>query len=476
MGSESMSLGKQTRVAAWDAEREPDPMMSPVVGKTTLVSHLLAQAPSDFGEFLEQATRRELASVVEHAGKRFLDGGKFEFECKSDGSFELTRKPTEHGPKVGTVFSLDKDPVVWHAVRTEMLKKLAPAQPSPPPAKKSAPHAPLPAPDDTHPHLDTLAVALQKITDDGQASNYYRPAGLEHATEVDAMVSGSASAKEFWCSGFSMWTLANAGYAMTDCLRDDKKHAFTYTLINKDASRAEKERAKLAPERLEGLADDEWPTTSILSMRAMVDGHPTALRALKVFLTTRPKTACNLGTFRAEGAYDEALRADGDAIAARGAVSAFEAFGIGGEIDAADRKPGDFAQEFWSVNGTYTGKGHAFQVASIKARGAARFGEAGSPVLEGGTDATGWRTDVVFTIDLTTRPALVGAHQVISERRAEANEKGVLSAEADQGHDGGIHVTGDVTTQDRQKVKPGLRTFYGRLGASPWANWKPASG
>lgn len=457
--------------AAWEAQRDPDPMMSPVVGKTTLVSHLLSP-PADFATFVQEAAQRELASVIERAGQRFRDIAKFEFECKSDGSFALVG--TKTGPvEKPKIYTLAKDPVVWHAIREQMLKKLSSAAPAPAKAAKApTPLAPLPAPDDAHPHLDTLALALKKIDDDGGATKYDRPDVETPA--VKAMVAGADDAKAFWCSGFSMWTLAKAGYAMTDELRDAQNRPFTYTLINKNAAKAVDARAKLKPAQLEGLAEDEWPSTQKLSMRAMVDGHPIALRALKVFLTTRPKDACNLGTFRGEGSYAEALGKDGDPIAARGAVSAFEAFGIGGEVDAAERKPGDFAQEFWKVGGVYTGKGHGFQVASIKVRGAAMFGQEGSPVLEGGT-ADGWRTDVVYTIDVTTKPSLVGAHVVLSERRAEANEKGVLAKEADKDNNGGIHVTGDVTLADRQKAKTDLRSFYGRLSSSPWANWKPAT-
>lgn len=472
MGNAMLAPGKQTMTAAWEAQRDPDPMMSPVVGKATLVSHLLSP-PADFAAFVQEAAQLELASVMERAGQRFRDGGKFEFECKSDGSFALvgTKAGRMQTPKI---YTLAKDTVVWHAIREEMLKKVGSATPAPAKqAKAPTPLAPLPAPDDTHPHLDTLAVALKKIDDDGGATKYDRPDVETPA--VKSMVAGADDAKAFWCSGFSMWTLAKSGYAMTDVLRDAKHHAFTYTLIHKDAKAATKARAALTEKQLEGLAEDEWPSTQTLSMRAMVDGHPIALRALKVFLTTRPKDACNLGTFRAEGAYEEALGANGDPIAARGAVTAFEAFGIGGEVDAAERKPGDFAQEFWKVGGVYTGKGHGFQVASVKVRGAAMFGQEGSPVAEGGT-AEGWRTDVIYTIDVTTKPELVGKHEVLSERRAEANEYSSRTADADKdaGKDGGIRVTGDVTPADREKTHPGTRAFYGRLSASPWANWKPS--
>lgn len=497
MGADRATPGKQTALFSQYVD-EHKAEMSPVVGKSTLVERYLETAPTDFKAYYEQAMQRELAPVIAQAGKRFRDGGGFEFECTREGNFRISAVPGgpqgKYGPRIGVEYTLAKDPGIWHAVRTEMSKKLHSSEPAAAPKPATSPRTanapmPVPVPDPAHAHLDTLSIALAKIEKDGAKSFYKRPNADEakaYEAQTNQMVGGKDEATMFWCSGFSMWTLSKAGYSMEDTLKDKNGVEFWWDEVKtaKTAAAAERLRTSLTAEERAQLAPNEYLKRRTISLRAAVDGWTETLRPLREFLNKRPEKACSLGIYRTVGSYDEAYAAGGDDIGARGAASAFESFGIGVSVEESEQKPGDFAQSWKKKNGSYT-QGHAFQVASVTAFGTATFGFTGSPTLlpgekpkgakkkdavpESVEQPVGEREGVHFRIDHTTNPMYVGTHVVKKAQRAEATLADAMVAYAGQDPDknGGIRVSKDYDVP----VTPGSaeeRIYFGRLASSPW--------
>jgi hypothetical protein len=291
--------------------------------------------------------------------------------------------------------------------------------------------------------------------------------------QIAAMSSGAADASTFYCSGFSVWTLAAAGYDVAEPIKGTDGVPYSYTDDN---------------------AKDK-PGTSI-TMRMLLNGEGAAVTAMA---SAKAKNMTNGGWVmfvdNDRAGFETGLTASGAEAAAKGAAGAFELAHIGAEVPEAAQKPGDFAQSRYTnpkeIHGVpqaeqaiQQGAGHAWQVWSVTAKGSAMFGLDRSPRPTSGT-LTGWHDGVEFTIDKDTDPALVGEHVVEKASRIEANIAGARSGsqkqsdangKGDTGGDGGVGISKDMAVPDADGPSHYYHyvVFYGRLTDNPWTHWKPA--
>ncbi|HET9992988.1 MAG TPA: hypothetical protein VFQ65_30845, partial [Kofleriaceae bacterium] len=397
-----MQPGRSTAVSPADRTNTYTPM---VPGKSTLAEQ---QPPApDFATFLAEWTRHELATVSAQQGMRFRDRGMFEFEVKSDGAFEIVSVPGgpegRYGEKLHKTIRLADQPVVWRAIREVMpqAKAQAVAHADAPQAASTGTHATQLANERAIRHDDRATIAGTPLevgatrasgTYGDAGTHYYWPSGrADTDPKVQAVWKGAADAKSFWCSGFSMWSLAAAGYDLEAPARGDDQQPFTYvqvyTLADTDAAKHEKQKQSAAwlrdkqyPDatafaRADGatFGELEYGIARTIAFREVIDGQQLPVLAL-----ASGRTRGNLGVFRS-GADDNnagfrhaMVEHDGElhaSLAARGAPGAFELLHIGTEVSEAEQKPGDFVQQRWKTVGengdtelTHRGGGHAFQI------------------------------------------------------------------------------------------------------------------
>jgi hypothetical protein len=269
------------------------------------------------------------------------------------------------------------------------------------------------------------------------------------------MTSGDPDARIFYCSALSIWTLAAAGYDVTKPLVGADGQPFTWT---------------------------KGTTEVQVTLKAIIDGEPEAVEAMTLAERNRMIDGGSVGRLSGAG-HTIGHGPGGAAVAVRGAAGAFRLAGIGTEVSELDQKPGDFAQSRRTTPKSagaplqYLGAGHAWQVWQVKARGSAMFGREGSPRALRSEALEGWHEGVELLIDKDTRPALVGPHTVLTAQRIEANEPGAGTLKrSSAGGDGGVQITLEQPVPDRGlKTYTGYVVYYGRLGTSPWAGWKPAT-
>lgn len=481
-------------------------------GKQSMCSQTFSSSSAEVGvpgkatlaEALESSPSLDLSRVARRAGERVVDKGRFEYIVQSDGSFEITKAPVPYTSSKGRRISLAGAPTIWGILHDLLLAQPAAA---PAPAKPSAAVPRKARERRTASEMaqqdarvrgaktatlegGTLEIAQTRAALGNAGTHYER----EHVTDADVkkMRTGATDATTFWCSGFSMWTLAAAGYDLDSKVLGSDGKPFTYTAIVKEQTRdPEKKKARIAANRANArlmkqvtdagfeLADDEIAMVDTITFRQLVDGH-----ALPVLMMSKVEAHPDmpggwLGVVHAPvNAFAGLIDGpDNTSLAAMGAPGAFELLGIGRVIPESDQKPGDFAQERWLVNGAYTGAGHAFQVWSITAKGSAQFGETGSPEPIDPA-LTGWNAGVPFRITKDTDPARVGEHVVVSATRIEANIEGAFAV-ADKkkraAGDGGVQITGEHAVPNVNKNHAGSVVFYGRLGSSPWSQWSKAT-
>lgn len=308
----------------------------------------------------------------------------------------------------------------------------------------------------------TLAVAGSRL---GMETGYELDAAHGQTTqEREAMRTGDKNAASFFCSGFTEWTLAASGYDMKEPLRGADGVAFSYT----DAR---------APKQ---------PGTEV-TIGMLINGQAEAVTTMAEVERTKKVNGgwvLHLDKTNLYSGYKTGV--DAGEAAMKGAAGAFELAGIGAEVAESAQRPGDFAQARWTnqIAGedTHIGDGHAWQVWSVRVRGAAMFGKPGSPKPLSG-ELEGWQTNVEFTIDDATDPTLVGDIVVTAAERIEANVAGAGSQgtregkDQDQTNNGGVGVSGFVAVPDTAGPKryKNFVAFYARLSASKWAAWKPAT-
>jgi hypothetical protein len=314
----------------------------------------------------------------------------------------------------------------------------------------------------------TLDIAMTR--DKGDGNTHY---DLDASSK--SLESGDANANTFYCSGLQVWTLGAAGYDMSKPILGADGKPYTYTWITKDKDGKEVTKPHVT-----------------VTLHAIIDGYPVAVEAMSVAEKNGMTNGGEIGTFRdpALGGAGHAAGWDDDGKpnrAVRGAAAAFELARIGREIPAGEQKPGDFAQARYkqTAGGKHDGHGHAWQVHSVIAVGAAMFGKPNSPIPVGMETIEGWHEDVVFLIEITTDPKLVGPHVVKNERRLEANVAGAIdhkvadktvvddkTKKESKVSDGGVQVTGmrDAAASDDAKHHD-VHFFYGRLDTSKWSSW-----
>lgn len=511
MGNDLATPGKQSATASWDLRSSSSGDVA-VPGKTTL-TETLASSPAI-----------DLARVASRAGERVIDRGKFEYVVRPDGAFEIVKAPVPYTASQGRRITLDELPAVWGILHDLLLAHAAAAPATPTTAPSASPRSRTKA----RPSLSDAEVA----TNDARMRSRWNPktkkmepiqatvagktpldvaetraalgnSGTHYrrtdATDLDVqkMVTGAPDATTFWCSGFSMWTLAASGYNLDSQVLGSDGKPFTYTGIvashqkdpekkkaEIDAGRANAGRMKQVTDAGFVLAEDEYPTHGTITFRKLIDGHGLPVLAMSMIEADPQRPGGWLGVIR-EPANSFAGLIDGPdhtALAAMGAPGAFELFGIGHVVPELEQKPGDFAQERWLDNGAYTGAGHAYQVWTVTAKGSAMFGEDHSPVPADGAELTGWHDAATFRISKDTDPKLVGAHVVISATRIEANIEGAMAkdppakdpkAKKPTG-DGGVQITKEQPVPNVNGSHAGCVAFYGRLASSRWASWVPA--
>ena len=508
MGNDLATPGKQSAAASWDL-RSSNSQDVAVPGKTTL-TETLASSPAI-----------DLARVASRAGERVVDRGKFEYVVRPDGSFEIVKAPVPYTASQGRRITLDELPAVWGILHALLLacaaaSPAAPTTAAPAPARsrgkartpvseaeratndarmrsrwnaKTKTMEPIQA---TVEGNSTLEIAATRAALGNEGTHYRR----KDATDLDVkkMVTGAPDATTFWCSGFSMWTLAAAGYNLDSQVLGSDGKPFTFTGIvtsqqkdpdkkkaEVDAGRANAGRMKQVTDAGFVLAEDEYPTHGTITFRKLIDGHGLPVLAMSMIEADPQRPGGWRGVIR-EPANSFAGLIDGPdhtALAAMGAPGAFELFGIGHVVPELEQKPGDFAQERWLENGAYTGAGHAYQVWSVTAKGSAMFGEKGSPEPADGAALSGWHEGTTFRITKDTNPSHVGEHVVIAATRIEANIEDAFAKDpkdkkpATRG-DGGVQITNEHAVPNVNRHE-GCVVFYGRLGSSPWAHWVKAT-
>jgi hypothetical protein len=321
----------------------------------------------------------------------------------------------------------------------------------------------------------TLDVAKTRA-DLGDAGTRYLRAGVPKEVAAD-ILSGDTGAQVFWCSALSLWTLAAAGFDLGKTIVGADGKEFTYTELTGKKDKAGKPRYREVPITLKQLVDGEAKAVEAMSIaeaKGMVKSVEGELRL---------GPGGSVGELSHEG-HSAGYAAEGTAAAVKGAAGAFALARIGREVPELEQKPGDFAQSRYATKGEghdtevrQRGWGHAWQIWAVRARGAAMFGQPGSPVPTN-EGLKGWHTGVEFVMDKDTDPSLVGVHNVVKASRIEANKAGAGTLESTKKNpsaDGGVQITREVTVPDVDAKKVDYAVFFGRLSTSPWANWKPAS-
>ena len=450
-----------------------------------------------------------LHQVMQHAGERLTDDGGFSYVVGDDGAFEVVGAP-EHAQKALHRRLAPHGPYAasWQALAATLGVTTAP-----PAAQEAAPKAAAPAATgapmtgDAADGLarvksreatmsgDTLDIAKTRV-DLGVENTHYNRTFTSKAEEKQYAVdlaSGAATQDTFYCSGLSIWTLAAAGYEMSTRMKgSDGVDIYGETTREVDVDDKGKEvRSKKQVAVGKGTVTDKHYVT----FKDLIDGSPQAVEIMTLAQQKLGGKGGSVGPITGAG---YAVEHEGDELplAARGAAAAFTFAHVGAEVPAGEQKPGDFAQSRRRTKGAddkgteeqrgHYGAGHAWQVWSCDVKGAALFGQPGSPKPVSG-ELTGWHEDVEYVIAHDTDPATVGAHTVLKAQKLEANwGKSMEDKETDGGGardakgnflagDGGVQITGAQSTKGEAAATDDSNgVFYGRLASSPWATWTPA--
>ena len=451
-----------------------------------------------------------LHQVMRHAGERLSDNGGFSYVVGQDGAFEVVAAPENaqkamgrrlepHGPYAAS----------WQALAATLgISDKPAAAPEAASAKTPAPVATgATMPGDASDGLarvqsreatiagDTLDIAKTRV-DLGAENTHYNRTFTSKAEEKQYAVdlaSGATTQDTFYCSGLSIWTLAAAGYEMSTRMKgSDGVDIYGETTREVDVDDKGKEvRSKKQVAVGKGTVVDKHYVT----FKELIDGAP---RAVEIMTLAQQKLGGKGGSVGPITGAGYAVEHDGDELplAARGAAAAFAFAHVGAEVPAGEQKPGDFAQSRRRTKGAddkgteeqrgHYGAGHAWQVWSCHVKGAALFGQPGSPRPASG-ELSGWHDDVEYVIAHDTDPATVGAHTVLKAQKLEANwGKSMEDKETDGGGardakgnylagDGGVQITGAQSTKGEEAATDDSNgVFYGRLATSPWASWTPA--
>lgn len=476
------------------------------------------QQPAQQQEQHAEAAPDALHQVMAHAGERVSDGGGYEYVVGADGSFEIVKGPSAVGRKIEPTGKYAK---AWQTIAAKLGVTATPA---------AAPQQTAPAQQQEHHEAkpvvggnttaaaggemgadassgvadvkvnaptiegDTLAIAKTRAELGEDHTKYLRKFATKEEEQQFAkdLASGATTQDTFYCSGLSIWTLAAAGYEMSTKMKGAdgvEVYGEIHTEIDVDA------KGKKTTDPTKAVGKKTVVTKKYVTFKQLLDGEPQSVEIMTK--ANKQGHGGSVGVIDGTGyATDDGVEDGVVPLAGRGAAGAFEAAHVGAEVAEVDQKPGDFAQSRRTTKGAkdegteeergHFGFGHAWQVYSVRVRGAAMFGQKGSPKTED-AGASGWKEDVEYVIDADTDPALVGAHTVLSATRLEANIGGAMEdKETDGGGakdkkgrfiagDGGVQITGEKKVPDA-----GLSSysdyvvFYGRLSASRWASWTPA--
>lgn len=485
-----LSAGKQTRT-----ELEYGDWGAHTPGKQTLTEQFYSQDVQNL------QVMNDLQRVSSRAGETFKDGGNFVYRARADGAFEVIETPASYkahfNNKAIPPITLSGATAVWHTLFNLLSQKPAsrPAQPTA--AADPRPSTP-PVPSDlaglasresalrseTRRTVEgtPLEIANTRAALGDAGTHYHWGAGNKNwdkATddEVNAVTSGDKNATAFWCSGLVMWSLVAAGYDLEQPLH-------TFIVVSKDQMKFSRQlngtdkRTKALAEKagtktVDGteILPTDWAIEVRITPHSLIEGMADRV-AVMTYVERQGLKDMYVGAWRnlpGNGNGFKAGMEDEPTQSVRGAAGAFVLAGIGTEVPSGQQKPGDFAQiRRREKNADHVGAGHAFQVWSVHAKGAAMFGQAGSPEPVTGT-LEGWHTDVEFIITKETSPALVGMHTFVREKRLEAN---IRSTFADKTGDGGVQITKE---EDHKEDGFDSQCFYGRLASSPWTGWVAAT-
>jgi hypothetical protein len=125
--------------------------------------------------------------------------------------------------------------------------------------------------------------------------------------------------------------------------------------------------------------------------------------------------------------------------------------GLGHRVDSARIRPGDVGQyqERYLASGPYLGKGHAFQVWSVKATSQGK-----EVVIDAGTDPHSIPSDVEAT-----------AYRCIDANIANVGTHPYLMTGQD-----GVSISGWIPVANDTKLTLGRRYYFARLHESPWSD------
>lgn len=455
-----------------------------------------------------------LHQVMQHAGERLADDGGFSYVVGEDGAFEVVGAPDDGQKAIGRRLAPHGPYATsWQALAAKL--GVTSAAPTAAPAATAAPTAQAAGPISTGAPMagdaaagvagvktreatlagDTLDIAKTRV-DLGAANTHYNRTFTSKAEEKQYAVdlaSGATTQDTFYCSGLSIWTLAAAGYEMSTRMKgSDGVDIYGETTREVDVDAAGKEVKKKSQVAVgKGTVVDKHYVT----FKELIDGAP---RAVEIMTLAQQKLGGKGGSVGPITGAGYAVEHEGDELplAARGAAAAFTFAHVGAEVPAGEQKPGDFAQSRRRTKGAddkgteeqrgHYGAGHAWQVWSCDVKGAALFGQPGSPKPVTG-ELSGWHEDVEYVIAHDTDPATVGAHTMLKAQKLEANwGKSMEDKETDGGGardakgnflagDGGVQITGAQSTKgEAAATDDGNGVFYGRLASSPWATWTPA--
>jgi hypothetical protein len=397
---------------------------APVPGKAALTDQLFTMG---------RATPSAVSRVKARKGESFRDGDET-YKVLADASFRKTWPEPQR-----VIKPIGEDAAEWTRLAGVLARwdgtRASEGEGHTADAPVQAPRKPTLGP-------DPLANAETRAALGDTGTHYSRGNG--------ALNQGRPDETTFFCSGLQVWALAAAGYDMRGPIKGRDGRPFTYTVANAGVF-SEKE----------------------INLKQLIDGEPEAVEAMILVEQLGMSKGGSVGFLSGTG-HRTGHRADGGAYrAVKGAAGAFELAHLGREVSEREQKPGDFAQERRTQRADlgHDGAGHAWLVQSVVARGAAMFGEPGSPECTNRSLA-GWHEDVEFVINAHTRPELVGAHVVTAATRLEANEPGNQGLAA--GGDGGVHVTTPQKVGAHASAMTDAVTYVGRLATSPWERWRPA--
>jgi len=431
---------------------------------SSLIDELVPGKETRAGQVAQpRSTPSAQSRVKTYSGETVADGGGYDYRVEVDATFVVVAAPPAGAKAIGRVVAAEGPYApAWVSLAQRLFAR-------PPRAASTAAPASAPAPAGEAggggggSSIDGNLAAAKQLADTFNVPHSWdnKPDGdLGGADRKKAIVAGDTKALEsVVCSEFTMLALQKAGIDLAQRYQDpaaalpvawkDGKHLRFVDLYMVANNQGDALRVILGAQHGAGQRVD--PGSDLATALGASEAQP-------FLYVADPGGATALHGDEAFGAGAVAQSLGGTAIA------------------AADRRPGDVQQKLRTTKGKTIGAGHSTQVWSVRGKGVAHLGVAGSPTLVPSPDAEippGWYRvdDVYLELGPETDPATVAELSVEYVSVIEANvAKATGSADATR-----IAPTAAADGGYDADAAASALTSTGRLPTSKWAAWKPSA-